>query len=320
MSSFAVYLGKRLGFMTLSLFAISVIVFVLTQVLPGNAANTLLGSYATDENIATIERQLGLNEPLYVQYLIWVQELLFNAGGESYIHNAPVFDEVIPRLLRSLALAVVTTMITVFVGIPLGVLAAQYVKTRSSSILNGITYLGASVPEMVSGTVLILLFAGPTFSLFPSGGYSPIGEGFLAWLHHLALPAISLSLVLTAHVMRQTRSSMIDTLRSEYIRTARLKGLSERTVLFKHALRNGLLPTITVLALNMGWLIGSIVVVEEVFTYPGIGRLAVRAIQERDLPLIQASVLVISFMYIVANFAADMLYTRLDPQIEYGGK
>jgi len=306
--------------MTISLLIVSIIVFLLTQVLPGNTANVILGPYATDETTAAIEEQLGLNEPLYVQYLIWLQELLFNAGGNSYMHNAPVIDEVTPRLVRSLILAGMTTLVTVFVGIPLGVLAAQYVNTRTSSVVKGITYVGASVPAMVSGTVLIFLFAGPILSLFPTGGYSPIREGIFAWLHHLALPVISLSLLLTAHVMRQTRSSMIDTLRSEYIRTARLKGLGERSVLFKHALRNGLLPTITVLALNIGWLMGSIVVVEEIFTYPGIGRLAVRAIQERDLPLIQASVLVISFVYIIANFVADMLYTSLNPQIEYGGK
>ncbi len=320
MSDFAGYLAKRLGFMALSLFVISVLIFVLTQVLPGNAANTLLGSYATDENVAAIEQQLGLNEPLYVQYYIWLHELLFNSGGVSYIHNAPVLDEVMPRLARSLALAGLTTAITVFVGIPLGVLAAQYARSRSSSIINGATYIGASVPEMVSGTLLLMLFAGPYLSIFPGGGYSPIGDGVVDWLRHLALPSISLSLVLTAHVMRQTRSGMIETLRAEYIRTARLKGLGERTVLFKHALRNGLLPTITVLALNMGWLIGSIVVVEEVFTYPGIGRLAVTAIQERDLPLVQLSVLVIAFGYIIANFLADILYSYLDPQIEYGDR
>ncbi len=320
MSGFRVYLAKRVGFMTLSLLIVSIIVFLLTQVLPGNTANVILGPYATEETTAALERQLGLNEPLYIQYFIWLQELLFNAGGHSYMHQGPVYNEVVPRLVRSLVLAGLTTLVTMFVGIPLGVLAAHYLNTRSSSIINGATYVGASFPAMVSGTVLLFLFAGPILSLFPTGGYSPIREGVFAWLHHLALPVISLSLLLTAHVMRQTRSAMIDSLRSEYIRTARLKGLSERTVLFKHALRNGLLPTITVLALNIGWLMGSIVVVEEIFTYPGIGRLAVRAIEERDLPVIQASVLAISFIYITANFIADMLYTSLNPQISYGGR
>lgn len=301
----------------ISLFAISIIVFILTQLLPGSAAEMKLGTFGTQERVAELEKKLGLNRPVYVQYLDWLFGFITGDWGESLIHKKAVTTVVMSRLVPSSLLAIFTTLIVIGVGIPLGVFSGYLDGTRMSSVINFLSYLGTSTPEFVSGTLLLLIFAGPELTLFPSGGYTPVSEGIFTWLHHLLLPAMTLAIILLAHVVRQTRGGMVETLNSEYVRTARLKGLSERSVLFKHALRNALLPTITVLALNFGWLMGSLVIVEEVFTYPGLGRLTVQAIQNRDIPLIQACVMLISGAYIFANFLADVAYSALDPQIEY---
>ena len=180
-----------------------------------------------------------------------------------------------------------------------------------------VSYVGISVPEFVTGLVLILALAGPGLPLFPTGGYAEPAAGLGPWLRHLALPAATLTLVLLAHVVRQTRSGVADVLRAPYIRTARLKGAGEGRVIVRHALRNGLLPTITVLALDLGYLMGGIVIVEEVFAYPGMGRLIIYAIQNRDVPLLQVSILIVASVYAVANFGADLVYAWLNPRIRY---
>lgn len=303
--------------MVISVLTISVIVFGMTKLLPGSAAEQKLGTFATEERVAAVEAELGLDQPIYVQYFDWITGFITGQWGESFISGQPVTSVVLPRLVRSLFLAALTTLLVIGIGITLGVVSGYFNDTKMSAAINFLSYLGTSTPEFVSGTILLLLFAGPVFVLFPSGGYVPPSEGILTWLHHLALPSITLAIILMAHVVRQTRSGMIETLDSEYVRTARLKGMSERSVVFKHALRNALLPTITVIALNFGWLMGSLIVVEEVFTYPGLGRLTVDAIQNRDIPLIQACVMLIATAYILANFLADLAYSLLDPQIEY---
>ncbi len=314
------YIFKRLLFTVVSLFVVSVLVFFLTQILPGGAAQMRLGTFATEERIAQLEAEMNLNQPIYIQYYNWISGFLTGDWGQSLTHDRSVRELVVPRFFRSLTLATLTTVLIILVGIPIGVLSAYSKKESTSNIINVFSYLGTSTPEFVSGTVLLLLFAGPFLQLFPPGGYVGLEEGILPWLHHLLLPVITLAIILLAHVVRQTRSGVTDALLSEYVRTARLKGLPEWSVVFVHALRNGLLPTITVLALNFGWLMGSLVVVEEVFTFPGLGRLTVGAIQNRDIPVIQASVLLISAVYILANLVADLTYTYLDPRIGYGDK
>ena len=311
------YLLRRLGYMLVSLFAISVVIFVFTQLLPGSAADIRLGTFGTEERVAELESELGLDRPMYVQYVDWITGYVTGDWGRSLIHQKPVTSVVLPRLVRSLFLAVMTTVLVICAGIPLGALSGYFDGNRASSGINFLSYLGTSMPEFVSGTLFLLLFGGPVLTLFPSGGYAPLSAGLLTWFHHLVLPAMTLAIILLAHVVRQTRGGTVEALDSEYVRTARLKGLSEWLVLFKHALRNALLPTITVLALNFGWLMGSLVVVEEVFTYPGLGRLTVQAIKNRDIALVQACVMLISTAYILANFVADTVYTALDPRIEY---
>jgi len=318
LNSFRRYIIKRLLYILITLLLVSFITFGVTQLLPGNAAVMILGEFATDERIATIEQQLGLNQPWYVQYGTWLKGVVTGNWGESLVLQQPIGDVIETRFINSVQLAALTMLFVVLFGIPLGVLAAVKRDSVFDTIITGTTYIGISIPEFVSGSLLILLLAGPIFGVFPSGGYEPFSQGIIPWVEHLLLPSITLTILLLAHVMRQTRSGMIETLQSEYVRTARLKGMSERKVIIKHALRNALLPTVTVLALDLGYLMGGIIVVEEVFAYPGLGRLIVFSIQNRDLPTLQIAVLIVAATYAFANLAADLLYTYLDPRIDYG--
>jgi peptide/nickel transport system permease protein len=296
---------------------VSVIIFLVTQALPGSAASMLLGPHSTEENIQYLEEQMGLDKPVYIQYLDWLFGLVTLSWGRSLIHNAPIVEVMAPRLIRSLELALVSLSLIVFLGIPLGVIAAIKANSIIDTFVTTSAYVGVSLPSFVTGILLIFILAGPTWNIFPSSGYVPRSQGIIPWLMHLALPALTLSIVGTAHTLRQTRTGMLEALSSEYVRTARLKGMKELDVVVKHAMRNGLIATVTVIALALGWLMGSIVVVEEVFAYPGLGRLLIQAIQSRDLPVVQFSVLIIAATYTVANLAADIIYTYLDPRIEY---
>ena len=312
------YLAKRLVIAVFSIWVVATVVFSVTTLLPGSAANIVLGTEATDQAIQQVEQDLGLNRPLYVQYLDFVGGVFTGDFGESMISGQSVSSMVWPRLIRTLQLAVVAMTISVISAIPLGILAAA---KRNSVIDHAVTsgsYIGLSIPSFVSATLLLLFLTTPPLELFPKGGYVPPSEGIVPWLHHLLLPALAMNTIILAYVLRQTRSSMVETLESDYIRTARLKGVGESSVLFKHALRNGLLPTITVLALNFGWMMGSVVIIEQIFAYPGLGELIVQAIENRDLPLIQAGILIPTTAFITANFAADVLYTYLDPRISLG--
>lgn len=313
------YLIKRSLSSVFSLWLVLSLVFVITHLLPGSAANIILGQQATEANIAEVRNQLGLDQPLHVQYVDWFTDLVTGAWGTSFLYKVPVSEMVLPRMIRTLQLALVTIVVVSLIAIPLGVLAAELHNSTTDSIITGISYIGVSVPSFVTGTVLLLFFTTPPLDLFPGGGYEPIRNGVVPWLYHLVLPVASLTVIMVAYIMRQTRASMIETLQSNYVRTARLHGVSELGVLFKHALRNGLLPTITVIALNFGWLLGSLVIIEQIFQYPGLGKLLVQAISARDLPVIQIAIIIPTVGYIIANFIADVLYTVLDPRITLEG-
>jgi len=229
----------------------------------------------------------------------------------------PVAGVVALRLKNSATLAAAALVFVGCVATPLGTVAALARGSLLDLAIVTATYIGISVPEFVTGMGLLLVLAGPSVGWFPTGGYADLSAGALPWARHLALPAATLTIVLMAHVVRQTRSGLVDVLGAPYIRTARLKGASERRVVVRHALRNGLVPTITVLALDLGYLMGGIVVVEEVFAYPGMGRLIIYAVQNRDVPLLQMCVLIVAAVYTFANFAADLAYAWLDPRIRY---
>ncbi|MBV7483156.1 ABC transporter permease [Bordetella sp. BOR01] len=312
------YFLKRVLYIVLILVFVSALIFFLTQVLPGNAAQMILGEHATPEQVAALSARMHLDRPAYVQYADWALGILKGDWGTSFSIGQPVLGLALTALGRSALLGIVALVLVTLVAIPLGVIAAA---RRAGPIDVGVSvtsYIGVALPEFVTATLLLVLFARPELGLFPAGGYKAISEGgFWAFASHLILPAITLTIVMTAHISRQTRSEMVEVLESDYVRTARLKGLSNRAVLWRHALPNSLLPTITIIALDVGYLIGGILVVEEVFAYPGIGRLMVLAIQNRDLPLIQCIALLMSAIYAFANLAADLSYAWLDKRIQY---
>lgn len=314
----AFYIARRVVAIGVILVVISILIFAITQALPGNVARMIAGQFATPDVIAAIELKLGLNDPLVTQYWRWAGGILSGDLGQSLIMQRPIGPMLRAALAHSAVLAAVSLLLVTIIGIGLGIIAAIKRNTAIDHGISVITFFGISVPEFFWGIVLILVFAG-YLRWLPSGGAGDPSEGFGARLSHLVLPAATLTFALIAHVSRMTRSSMLETLRSPYILYARAKGLPERVVLMRHALRNALLPTITVLAIDVGWLIGGIVVVETVFSFPGLGRLLLFAIERRDLPLIQASMLVVAAIYCFANLAADLLYAYFNPKIRYGG-
>ncbi len=311
------YLVKRLLWILVTLLVVSVVVFGITQILPGNAAVMILGQYATPEALKALEQQLGLDQPSYVQYLHWLGHLLTGDWGTSMQMSRPVLPVVLQALGNSLFLAIPTLLLVVVLSIPLGILAAVYRGSVFDMAITMLSYLGVSLPEFVTATLLLAFLARPQLGIFPSGGFVPPTQNLVESLRSVALPIVAMAIILMAHISRQTRSEMVDVLHSDYVRAAILKGLPMRTVLIKHALRNALLPTITVLALDVRYLLGGIVIVEEVFAFPGIGRLTVFAVQNRDLPLIQACVLVLAAVCALASLAADILYAYVNPRIEY---
>jgi peptide/nickel transport system permease protein len=309
------YLLQRILYGALSLAILSIIVFIATILLPGDAAVAILGETATPEALAAIRERLGLDRPLPLQYLGWIGGVLTGDLGVSTTLNQPVTTLMAPAFRASLALAAATLAVAALIAIPLGVAAAlRRGRTADATILT-LSYVGISLPEFVIGPLLIIAFALPPLQLFPSSGHVPFADDPLRWVSHVALPVATLTLILIAHLMRQTRSGMLDVLSSDYIRTARLKGLPERLVIRRHALRNALTVTVTVLALDVGYLMGSIVVVEEIFAYPGLGRLVIYAVANRDLPLVQGTTLVIGAVYVAANLVADLAHGFLNPKV-----
>lgn len=309
------YLLRRLLYGAVSLVILSLIIFVCTHLLPGDAATAILGENATPSALAALRERLSLDRPLLLQYTTWLFGVLRGDFGVSTTLNQPVADLIGLHFAHSMTLAVITLAAAAAIAIPLGVIAAvKRGRAADAVILTG-SYIGISIPDFVVAPLLIMLLAGPPLQLLPSSGYVPLGESVTGWLSHIVLPVAALTVVLIAHLMRQTRSGMLDVLASDYIRTARLKGLPERIVLRRHALRNGLTTSITVLALDIGYLMGSIVVVEEIFAYPGLGRLIVYSVANRDLPLVQGTTLVIGAVYVVANLLADWIHGLLNPRV-----
>jgi peptide/nickel transport system permease protein len=313
------YVLRRIGFMTVTLFLVTLIAFAVTNILPGNVALVILGPNANAESIQALEAQLGLNRPMYVQYVDWVVSLIQGDMGESLRFGDPVVGLIAERLPRSLLLAVSATLVAVALSIPLGVYAAVNQNEGPDVTASMFAFVGISLPIFVWGLVFILIFA-VWLNLFPTNGYVPPGEDPIGSLERLVLPAGAMGFALTAYIMRMTRSSMLEVLSEEYINLARSKGMSQRVVVLRHALRNAIIPVITVIAFQFSYAFGGVVVLEEVFLWPGIGRLTLTAIQSRDIPLIQGCIIVVALIYMLSNFAADLLYAYYDPRIRYGGE
>ncbi len=312
----AAWFARRCLFVLYTMLVVSVVVFTITQLLPADAAVTLLGENATPTALAAVREKLGLNDPGWLQYWHWLSHLLHGDFGTSMRTGQSVGPALLLALSRSLMLALCAIVLMLVIAVPLGVLAALRRGGPIDLLAGLVSYLGVSLPEFVTGTLLLVLLADK-LQWLPATGYVPLTQDFGAGLRHLVLPVLTVSLILIAHVSRMVRSEMIDVLHSDYVRAARLKGLSPSAVLFRHALRNALLPVITIAALDIGYVLGGIIVVEEIFALPGIGRALIVAIEERDLPAIQAGALIMAGTYALANFAADVTYALLDRRIVY---
>jgi peptide/nickel transport system permease protein len=310
------YVLKRIALIGYTLLVVSLIVFAITQILPADAAVMLLGENATAAALAAVREKLGLDAPVWLQYGRWLAGVLHGDFGISMRTGQPVGPALFEALGRSLLLALFAILLMLCLALPLGIFAAVRRGKITDLAVSVTSYIGVSVPEFVSATLLILVLA-VWLQWLPATGYVPLTEDLPRGLKHLVLPVVTVSIILIAHVSRMVRSELVDVLHTDYIRAARLKGLSARAVLFKHALRNALLPTITIVALDVGYLLGGVIVVEEIFALPGIGRQLIVAIQSRDLPSIQAGALIMASTYAIANFLADMAYAWLDRRIQY---
>lgn len=308
------WLARRLGFTAYTLLVVSLVVFGITQVLPADAAVTLLGENATPAALAAVRARLHLNDPAAVQYWHWLRALLGGDLGTSMRTGEPVAPALLLALGRSLLLAGLSLTLVLVVAIPLGLLAALRRGGPLDVVAGLVSYAGISLPEFVTGTLLLILFADRLHWL-PATGYVPITRDAADSLRHLVLPVLTVSAILVAHVSRMVRSECIDVLHADYVRAARLKGLPPGRVVLGHVLRNALLPVVTVVALDVGYLLGGIIVVEEIFALPGIGRALIAAIETRDLPTIQAGAVLMAATYAAANLLADVACVLLDRRI-----
>jgi peptide/nickel transport system permease protein len=312
------YLLGRVFHMVLVLFGISVVVFVMLKLTPGDPAATMLGVQATPEELARVRQAMGLNEPWVVQFGIWLKNLLRGDFGVSYISRKPVAELIMTRFPVTLELTIFAMLLAAVIGIPAGVLSASRRYSGLDYSITSFALFGVSMPSFWFGILLILLFS-LYLGWLPSSGYASIQRGLVEHMKHLVLPGLSLGLFLSGSLARYTRSSMVETLAQDFIRTGRAKGLSERIVVYRHALRNALIPTVTVLGLQFGFLMGGAVIIEQVFAYPGVGWLALIAISQRDYPVVQGVVLVVAAVFALSNLLVDVAYTWLDPRIRYGG-
>ena len=296
---------------------VALFVFILLRLAPGDPAAVIAGDYATAEDVERIRAQLGLSDPIIVQFLRWLGNLLQGDLGTSIFSNKPVTELISQRLEPTFLLALTTILFSILVAVPLGTVAAY----RSGSVIDRIVMFfsvgGFSVPVFVLGYMLIYVFS-MTFKVLPVQGYrSPFEDGFWPFLYHIALPTVTLSVIFIALISRMTRASVIEVLEEDYIRTARAKGQSEVRILIRHALRNAAVPIVTVIGIGIALLIGGVVVTESVYNIPGLGRLVLDAVLARDYPIIQGLILFFSFVYIIINLLIDLCYTFLDPRIKY---
>lgn len=310
------FIVRRLGFVVLTLLLASVIIFAATQILPGDVARTVLGRSAGEAALEDLREQLGLNRPLIVQYLDWLWGFVQGDWGVSLSTQAGVRGLVMGRLGNSLMLALVGFAFYVPLGVFLGVIAAMRRHSWLDQVISITSLVFIGLPEFVMGVILIALFALQLEWLPASSAISP-DTGFLAALPHLVLPGVAIASVGLAYVTRMTRAGTIEVLGKDYTRTAYLKGLPSGRIVRDHVLRNALLPTITVVAVGIGWLIGGLIVTESVFGYPGLGRLILYAVKHQDIPLVQASTMLMVLIFSLANLGADLLYAYLNPRIRY---
>ena len=311
-----VYLIRRALAVIPVMLVVATVAFVLIHLAPGDPASVIAGPYAAPDDVAKLRSQLGLDESLPVQLVKWYGRLLRGDLGQSIFLRRPVLEAILDRLEPTLLLTSWATLIAVLIGVPAGVVSARYHNTALDQSFMGLALVGLSIPNFLLGLLMILVF-GVWLRWLPVAGYVPLESGLWPNLRSLIMPAVSLGLVQSALIARITRSSMLDVLREQYILAGRSKGLSERVVVYKHALKNAIIPTLTVIGITFAILIGGAVVIETVFNIPGLGRLIISAVLRRDYPVIQGVVLLIAVTYTAVNLLVDLAYLAVDPRVRY---
>jgi peptide/nickel transport system permease protein len=310
------YVARRLLALIPVALVVATVAFVLIHLAPGDPASVIAGPDASRDDVQRLERQLGLDAPLPVQLVRWYGRLVQGDLGQSIFLRKPVTDAILDRVEPTLLLTLFAIVISILIGVPAGVLSARYHNTTTDQVLMVVALLGVSIPNFLLGLLFILFFS-VWLGWFPVAGYSPLEYGWLKTLRSLVLPAFALGLVQSALIARIARSSMLDVLREQFITAGRAKGLGEPAVIYKHALKNAMIPTVTIIGISFAILISGAVVVETVFNIPGLGRLIISAVLRRDYPVIQGVVLCIAGMYMVINLAVDLSYLVFDPRVKY---
>jgi peptide/nickel transport system permease protein len=315
MFSFA--LRRTLDLLTV-LFGVSVLVFLMLRFIPGDAVEIMLGANTeiTPERMNALREKLGLTKPLLAQYWDWLTGALRGNLGQSIWTGAPVREEILARLPLTLEITLLSLIISVSLSIPIGILTAYWRGSAAEYCIRLLAIIGITLPSFWVGTLLIFLVFR-LFPQFPSIGYVPFSQDPGGHISRMVLPVFTVSLYMLAALSRLLRSSVLEILSLDYIRTARAKGLSERIILYRHALRNALIPLVTAIGIQVGYLFGGSIVIEQVFALPGMGRLIVGAINDRNYPLVQGSILLVTAAFVVINLVIDMVYAKLDPRVEY---
>jgi peptide/nickel transport system permease protein len=310
------YILQRLLSTIVVLVGVTFTVFLIIQLVPGDPARVILGTQANEQNVAALRERLGLNDPFFVQYGNWLLGALRGDFGKSLITGQEVTPQLLQRLVPTLELAGVSLLIGILIAFPAGIISAIRPGSIIDIFASIVSQIGVAIPDFWMSIMLILLFS-LTLSWLPSRGYTPIGESFTGWLQHITLPAVTLGIISGSIQTRFVRSAMLEVLNENYIRTGHAKGLAKRVVITGHALPNAMITIVTIVGLQITALLSAVVVVEVVFGWPGLGRLALEAVLDRDYPLLQATVLTMATMLTFVNFGVDMLYFLLDPRIEY---
>ena len=308
------YLLQRLLIGLLTLFAASIVVFAVLEIIPGDPAQLMLGMNATPEAVAALREQMGLDQPIVWRYLSWVGGLLTLDFGRSYTYSSPVIDLIAERAAVSLPLAIISLLLSVVIAIPVGLFAAARRGKAADTIAMGVTQFGVAVPNFWFALILVYIFA-VWLRLVPAGGFPGWSAGVWPALKALILPALALALQQAAILARVTRSALLEVLGEDYIRTARAKGMPRRYVLWRHALRNAMIPVLTILGLQFAFLLAGTIIIENVFYLPGLGRLIFQAITQRDLIVVEGVVMLLVAAVIVVNFLVDLSYAIVDPRL-----
>lgn len=308
------FLAKRIGIGLITLIVASVVVFSVLEVLPGDPALLMLGMNATPEALATLREQMGLNEPLLLRYLQWVGGMVVGDFGRSFTYSSPVIDLIAERAVVSLPLAIISLILSTVIAIPVGIFAAARRGKAGDTVSMGVAQVGVAVPNFWFALLLIYVFA-VWLRLVPAGGFSGWGGGIWAGFKSLMLPAIALALPQAAILARVTRSAMLEVLGEDYIRTARAKGMPRRYVLWRHALRNAMIPVLTIMGMQFAVLLAGTIIIENVFYLPGLGRLVFQAITQRDLIVVEGVVMLLVASVVLINLVVDVLYAVVDPRL-----